>query len=114
MLPAEACHMLGYDLGFRMKLLKSMYGLADAPRLWWREATDRLLACGFRAHPLDPCLFLSYAETKTGRTLDGALCMHVDDLMGTGDINGKTPGGFADKLKKLQQSFSFRTWEEGP
>ncbi len=46
--------------------------------------------------------------------MDGALCMHVDDLMGTGDTNGKTPRGFADKLKKLMQSFSLRTWEEGP
>ena len=69
-LTTEACQILGYPADTKMKLLKSMYGLADAPRLWWREATDRLFACGFRAHPLDPCLFLSYAETKTGRTLD--------------------------------------------
>jgi hypothetical protein len=59
-------------------------------------------------------LFLSYAETTTTRVLDGALCMHVDDLMGTGDVNSKVPGGFADKKKKLQESFRFRTWEEGP
>ena len=32
LLPAEACRMLGYTPGTRMKLLKSMYGLSDALR----------------------------------------------------------------------------------
>ena len=34
LLPADACHLLGYPSGTRMKLSKSMYGLSDAPRNW--------------------------------------------------------------------------------
>eukprot|EP00959_Pyramimonas_sp_CCMP1952_P252111 5267726-Pyramimonas_sp.AAC.1 len=57
--------MFGYQPGTRMKSLKSMYGLSDAPRLWWEEATDRMIGCGFVVHPLDPCLFLSYRLDET-------------------------------------------------
>eukprot|EP00959_Pyramimonas_sp_CCMP1952_P340193 7125251-Pyramimonas_sp.AAC.1 len=77
--------MLGYQPGTRMKLLKSMYGLSDAPRLWWEEATDRMIACGFVVHPLDPCLFLSYRLAATNsKVFDGAIGLHVDDMLGGG------------------------------
>ena len=112
-LPAEACRLLGYPEGTRMKLVKSMYGLSDAPRNWWKEATDRLLACGFIPHPLDPCLFLSYTEGANRRELDGALCLHVDDILGAGDTRANTGACFKKRLQKLKESFSFRTWEDG-
>jgi hypothetical protein len=79
-LPKESCRLLGLDENVRMRLKKSMYDLPDAPRLWWQGATDRLLACGFAAHPLDPCLFLCYNSKY--HNLDGMICIHVDDMLG--------------------------------
>ena len=101
MLPAEACDMLGFQNGTRMKLLKSMYGLCDTSRLWWEETTERLLACGLCVHPLVPCLFLSYAENKTHRTLDGAICLHIDDMIGTGSMTKTSEACFATRSQRL-------------
>ena len=111
LLPPDACQILGYPKGTRMKLKKSMYGLSDAPRLWWQEATRRLEECGFEKHPLDPCLFLSYAWTNNVKVLDGIICLHVDDMLGAG---AKTKNGlhcFASREEKLKSAFKFRTWE---
>ena len=101
LLPAEACRMLGYAPGTRMKLLKSMYGLSDAPRLWWEEATDRMVSCGFVIHPLDPCLFLSYrVESNDMVVFDGAIGLHVDDMLGGGS-NKEGQTCFATRVKAV-------------
>ena len=42
-----------------MKLKKSAYGLADAPRMWYREASSRLTSRGWKNHPLDQCCFMT-------------------------------------------------------
>ena len=89
-----------------------MYGLCDAPRSWYLEAQRRLEVIGFR-HPLDPCLFLYFANeseasstTTTSPTrLVAALGMHVDDLLGGGDAEHPE---FEPLLRHLKESFSFR------
>ena len=61
-LPADCGPLLGQ--GDRkpayMKQLKSAYGLADAPLLWFQEASRRLRQGGWRPHFLDKCLFLKF------------------------------------------------------
>ena len=64
-LPHDAAHLLGLGPkhGVLMKLSKPMHGLCDAPKAWFDEATDRLLALGAGAniqHRLDACLFLVF------------------------------------------------------
>ena len=43
-----------------LKLKKSMYGLRDAPRLWFENLFQYLLLpeLGFTQHPIDPCLLI--------------------------------------------------------
>ena len=106
--------MLGYAAGTKMKLLKSMHGLSDAPRLWWEEATDRMLSCGFVIHPLDPCLFMSYRvdnNNNQDKKFDGAIGIHVDDMLGGGS-NEKGEVCFASRVQELKKVFNFRTWED--
>ena len=60
-LPADCGPLLGCtDQGpTYMRMLKSAYGLADAPLLWHREATRRLPSSSGRSIPwTDACLLL--------------------------------------------------------
>ena len=85
-----------------MKPRKPMYGLGDAPRAWFEEASRRLLSLGFTQHPLDACLFLLF-DTE----LRCAIGLHVDDLLGIVDPS------LGDKVKEdLQRLFAFRDFRE--
>ena len=108
-----------------MQLHKPMYGLCDAPRAWYMEAVDRILSIpNVVRRPLDACLFVVYdtneaaqlrltAETSAQQHTPGELValfgIHVDDLLGCGDINNKV---CKEVKEKLHQLFSFRMWEE--
>ena len=77
-----------------------MYGLCDAPRAWYDEASRRLEQAGFTKHPLDACLFLYFAPD-----LQCAIGLHVDDLLGTSEHK--------DAIKKnLMELFAFRDFLE--
>jgi Reverse transcriptase (RNA-dependent DNA polymerase) len=54
-LPRGFSHDDGQDVC--LKLLKSLYGISQAPRLWFDHLRDKLLKCGLRQSSLDPCLF---------------------------------------------------------
>ena len=41
-----------------LELLKSAYGLVNAPLLWYQELKTALLGLGLIVSPLDPCLFV--------------------------------------------------------
>ena len=47
-LPRDAEEILGIEKGSGrlMKLVKPIYGLCDAPRAWYEEATERILRMG--------------------------------------------------------------------
>eukprot|EP00435_Cladocopium_sp_Y103_P006856 s1452_g2.t1 len=120
-LPSDCLQLLGASPDTRMLLLKPVYGQLDAPRMWWQEAQRRLRELGLRQHPLDPCLFLvfevDFAEEPcednsvfgTGR-LCGAICLHVDDMLGAGSPTSKT---YAKLVESLRASFNFREWKDG-
>ena len=87
-----------------MKMLKSAYGLADAPLLWFREASKRLERIGFVPMELDKCTFGFYENEE----LKGMVIIHVDDLLIAGCRQSK---GFQEILKKLKNAFDFGKWD---
>eukprot|EP00434_Breviolum_minutum_P039726 symbB.v1.2.035289.t1/scaffold4713.1/size41565/3 len=93
----------GHETAF-MKMLKSAYGLADAPLLWYREASKRLERIGFVPMELDKCCFGFY-EAKE---LMGMVIIHVDDLLIAGCHQSQ---GFQAMLKKLMSAFDFGKWD---
>ncbi|CAE7942423.1 RE2 [Symbiodinium necroappetens] len=114
-LPADARKMLGVTSASSvMRLRKPMYGLVDAPRAWYAEATARLESLGFRRHPLDRCLFLYHDPNKLdeqGRpTLVAMIGMYVDDLLCIGDASDDR---FNSVVTKLRDAFAFREWHQG-
>ena len=95
-----------------MKLNKSMYGLVDAPRNWHTEAVSRILSI----EGVYACLFLVYdmnTPSQFEATLQGSLVglfgIHVDDVIGCGDLQSPT---FQMVKEQLRKAFSFRLWDE--
>ena len=118
-LPRDGERLLGLEgeHGQLMKLTKPMYGLCDAPRAWFEEATERLLKVGggkIVQHPLDACLFMVYSEKPCescpSPRLLGLFGLHVDDLFGCFHPTDKTSKELQDKIHK---AFSFREWIVG-
>ena len=64
------------------ELLKSAYGLVNAPFLWYSELKDYLLHLGFVLSPLDPCVFVLADQQGN---VHGAIGTHVDDGLCFGD-----------------------------
>lgn len=119
-LPAEARQLLGASEDVKMLLLKPVYGQLDAPRRWFLEAVRRLRRLGLRQHQLDPCMFLAYEEdfSQNAPTTDGILgpsrlcgciCLHVDDMLGSGNVNSAT---WQNLLQELKKNFNFKEWTE--
>ena len=106
-LPSDCGGLLGEpDRGHvQRRLLKSAYGLSDAPLLWWEEANRRLISLKWRRHPLDRCLYCYY---NGKRNLLGALILHVDDLLIAGD-NNETE--FLNGVVELRKGLDFGKWQ---
>ena len=81
------------------KLVKSAYGLIDAPFSWYTELDRQLKALGFTPSPFDPCLYLLHEEGRTEPA--GILGVHVDD----GFCGGSE--FFHAKIKELEALFRF-------
>ena len=97
------------------ELLKSAYGLVNAPLLWYEELKSSLVSLGFVISPLDPCLFVLPKRNPTDDSqqpqIHGVVGIHVDDGLAAGDdlfnhalkqLENKYPFG-----SKKQQSFVF-------
>eukprot|EP00969_Alexandrium_andersonii_P144520 6390925-Alexandrium_andersonii.AAC.1 len=41
-----------------VQLMKAIYGLAEAPRYWWRRLGTDLLALGWESLATEPCLYV--------------------------------------------------------
>ena len=61
-----------------IELRKPVYGLVDAPKLWWDSLTRTLTDLNMVQSQLDKCMF--YYRDGNGRLL-GMIAFHVDDLI---------------------------------
>ena len=106
-LPADCGPLLGAGpQPTYMRMLKSAYGLADAPLLWWKEADRRQRRGGWERHPLDRCFYLLFTKD---RVLTAALVLHVDDLLVAGDGQNTE---FKAAIATLKKIFDFGKWQE--
>ena len=87
------------------RLVKSAYGLIDAPYLWYKALSEALLKLGFEIAPFDPCLFV--LRNHQNHKLHGVLGIHVDDGLCGGDEV------FQEKIKLLQKQLPFWFPEDG-
>ena len=69
--------------GFVWKLKKSVYGLVDAPRMWYRKVCAEVLHLGGVVSLFDPAVFYWHDNEEPM----GFVCLHVDDFWWTGNEN---------------------------
>ena len=55
-----------------LKLKRTLYGLKQSPRAFWKYMVEKLSTCGMKQSDLDPCLFIS--DTVI-------IVMYVDDIL---------------------------------
>jgi hypothetical protein len=67
-----------------LRLLKAVYGLVQAPRAWFKEFTQKLIAIGLEKCKTDPCLFIVRDKHKSAKAI-GALVLYVDDCAVMGE-----------------------------
>jgi hypothetical protein len=67
--------------GMVYPLLKNIYGLSRAPRLWYEDFVQCLTEYGFQQSDADLCLFSK--KNERGKVVC-ALVLHVDDMLVTG------------------------------
>ena len=106
-LPPDALALLGADSDTRMFLHKPVYGQLDAPRRWFFEASSRIRKLGRSQHSLDPCFWMLFEPQS--QKLVGLLCLHVDDMLGGGDLQSETYQHMEEEIKTM---FNFRTWQQ--
>ena len=72
----------GLPAGCLLRAVKGLFGVPEAPRLWYLEISETALSSGFRRVHAAPCVFVVVEDT--GRVC-GILILHVDDGILSGD-----------------------------
>ena len=86
------------------RLEKGMYGLSEAPRLWWEAYSATLKGLGFKQSRLMPAVFIRH--NKDG-LLDAIVGLHVDDALIAADRDT------IDALRRaLEEVYEYGSWEE--
>ena len=80
--PKNGPSLPGVQPGSLLLILKRFFGLNDAPRKWWEKISRVLVQIGFKKQRM--CLGLFTLHSPAG-ILSGVICLHVDDMLGTGD-----------------------------
>jgi hypothetical protein len=78
-------------------VVKGLYGLIEAAKLWYDKLSGLLTSLGFTANPYDPCVF--NRSDDRGQT---TLTVHVDDVM----ITAPAESDIDSLLTELEEHYS--------
>ena len=84
--------------------MKSAYGLAEAPRLWYLRAAQLLEEAGMVEVPFARSTFVKSVKGKS----EAVCTLHVDDGMLAGDPSSKV---FQQVLKAVDSRFNIKEWK---
>ena len=72
------------------RVLKGIFGLADAPREWWLRLSRAMEEHGWTRTLVDGAIWCLWVTNEAGeRTLEALVVAHVDDLLFAGGVKGK-------------------------
>ncbi|CAE7298082.1 GIP [Symbiodinium sp. CCMP2592] len=94
----------GVPEGSIVEAVKTIYGLADAPKAWWQCFSARLKSLGMQVSRFDPCLFYYFDKGE----IAGTIALHVDDLCAGGNEAFRR-----QVLEPLRKMFPFKHWKTG-
>ncbi len=87
-----------------LQILKSAYGLAEAPRLWYLRAAQMLEDSGLTELPFSRSTFVRGTDVGT----DVVCALHVDDGILAGDPKSAV---FKAVFEKINQRFNIKEWQ---
>lgn len=82
-----------------VKIKKGVFGLNDAPRMWYIRLNKALLKQGWERSSMDFACWLLWSEDRT--YLEGVIISHVDDLLLGGTIVAQ------EKMLEIGKEFGF-------
>ena len=88
-----------------VELLRSVYGLVDAPRAWHTRVKRDLDAAGWRVNCTEPSSWSLF--NKQGRLI-GICRAHVDDFLMAG---GRKSQEFLDAVRRVKGLYDWSEWE---
>ena len=100
--PKNGPALPGVQAGNLLLILTGAFGLNDALRKWWVKISKVLIQIGFRKQRM--CLGLFTLHSPAG-VLNAVVCLHVDDMLGTGSDR------FELKLKELEKLVGIRLYD---
>ena len=86
------------------RILKAVYGLLHAPKVWYDKLAQVLESQGWQRPRLEPCVWKLFDSEKN---LVGLIGWHVDDLVCCGE--GKI---YETAIPKLRDSLPFGSWRD--
>ena len=90
------------------RVLKGIFGLADAPREWWLRLSRAMEEHGWTRTLVDGAIWCLWVTNEAGeRTLEALVVAHVDDLLFAGGVKGKA------SLDAIGTELGFGSLEEG-
>ena len=90
--------------GELLRVVKSAYGLSEAPRLWYLRARELLVAAGFEELQMAKATFIKKGKDSK---VEAILCLHVDDGLLITDRSQ------ADKIQKsIDDRFAIKEWKD--
>ena len=98
----------GVHAGELWQILRSAYGLSEAPRLWYMKAKEDLRQCGFEELAFAPATFVHKTQRSGKPCITAILCLHVDDGFFVAE-----DGEVSETLQTaINQHFSIKEWTE--
>ena len=85
-----------------VEVVAGVYGLGDSPKHWRKTLREAILELGYRESVMDPTVYY----LQTGKELDGAIAVEVDDLFTFGNSEHEK------KMQALQEKFKFGKYED--
>ena len=103
----ELSHALRISPGDAMQVTGAIYGLTNAPRIFWRDADTKMRKIGGVPHALDKCIWLFFNSCGG---VCGRIGSHVDDFLIAGNPMDKEWMAYRQKIKDM---YKWSPWQAG-
>ena len=103
----ELAMALGLTPGSLMEVVGAVYGLTNAPRIFWLDVDEKMRALGGRPHDIDRCIWTF--RNKEGKVI-GRVGTHVDDFLISGDHQDPE---WMEVRERIKTMYAWSPWKTG-
>ena len=104
----EMAIAMGVTPGTALEVVGNVYGLTNAPRLFWLDTDQKLQNIGGAPHGIDRCIWVFFCDKE--RRVVGRVAAHVDDFLIAGDSESASWAAIRLKIKNM---YKWTPWKKG-